>query len=84
MLIAIEQIYRRGADSEPTVLTIGINPDILEEAVPHEDAAVEGPCVKLSTHDDGVIYCRGTVEAIIRQTHEAVWGPPRPEPDAGV
>lgn len=82
-MIAIQQIRRRGADSEPEVITIGINPDVIEEAEPHEDKAVEGPCVKLSVHGDRALYCRGTVEEIVRKTTEAVWGPPRPEPDAG-
>jgi len=79
MLIPLQQIRRRGADSDPVIVTIGINPETIEEAEPHADAYVGGDCVKLAVHGDRVLYCTGTVENVVRQTMEAVWGPPRPE-----
>ena len=76
MLILIEQIHRVGADSEPTIRKVGINPDVIEQANPHEDAKI-GACSVLALGGVGLMYCTNSVEEVVRMTQEAMWGPPR-------
>jgi hypothetical protein len=84
MLILIEQITRRGADSEPVVKPLGINPEAIEQVEPSVDTKIEGDCVVLSVHGDRRIFAVGTVEGVVKQAYEAVWGPPRQEPDDAI
>ncbi len=76
MLILIEQIYRVGADSEPELRKIGIDPHAIDSALPYSDpSGVEG--TKIFIQGVHVYACTNSVEEIVQMTQEATWGPPK-------
>jgi hypothetical protein len=83
MLIALEQIFRRGADSQPVVKTIGLNPESIERVESTYEIG-EGSCVMLFVNGDQLVTVRGSVLDIVKATREATWGPPQQEATSGM
>jgi len=70
MLLAFEVLPREAADWTGESVVQGINPEIIDRAMPEVLPGYDGPAVKLHVQGDEVVFVAGEIEEVLEKAQD--------------